>query len=238
MRWGLLLSRGGARRHADRAGDAGDRASTCDIDGRCHGCRMRGLVCGDGGQAEGPRPVRCPGAVALGNRACHRRYRGRCCRGRRWRRLGADGAREQRQPMAARVSKGNPRRSNGTLRNANRARLRAEGRPCWICREFGRPGVIDYSLPPGHPASFEVDELCPVSRWHEGGYSSPEACAADYDNLDAAHRSCNQWRSNKTVAEVRAIARSRKDAQSGRQAPVKSVSGKVSRDWRKGKPAG
>lgn len=132
----------------------------------------------------------------------------------------------------------NPRRANGSLRNANRARLRAEGRPCWICRAFGRPGTIDYSLPPGHPASFEVDELCPVSRWRDGGYASPEACAADYGNLDAAHRSCNQWRSNKTVPEVLAIARRRKEAQAGRRAFDADVAGKQSRDWRKGPRTG
>jgi len=105
---------------------------------------------------------------------------------------------------------GDPRRANGSARNKNRRRLRAEGRPCWICREFGRTGIIDYSLPHLHPMAFEVDELCPVSKWREGGYSSPEACANDYANLAAAHRCCNQWRSNKSVDEVRALARGEK----------------------------
>lgn len=108
--------------------------------------------------------------------------------------------------MSKASSKANPRRSNGNLRDRNRRRLRAEGRPCWICQAFGRDPRIDYALPPGHPMSFEVDELVPVSRHWIGGYRSPEQCAADYGNLASAHRACNQWRSNKTVAEVMAIA--------------------------------
>ena len=95
------------------------------------------------------------------------------------------------------MSTGNPRRANGTRRNALRSWLRSQGRPCWICRAFGRSGYIDYSLPAGHPYSFEVDELVPVSL---GG--SPTSRA----NVDATHRCCNQWRSNKTVDEVLALA--------------------------------
>ena len=74
----------------------------------------------------------------------------------------------------------------------------AEGRGCWICRAFGRPDAIDYSLPARHPRSFELDELVPVSK---GG--SP----IDYGNVDAAHRECNNWRGNRSVAQVLAIAR-------------------------------
>ena len=51
--------------------------------------------------------------------------------------------------------------------------------------------------------SFEVDELIPVSRYWLGGYGSPEQCANDYRNLASTH----QWRGNKTVDEVKAIAR-------------------------------
>ena len=91
----------------------------------------------------------------------------------------------------------NPRRANGTRRNSIRGWLRAQHRPCWICRAFGRTGDIDYSLPAGHPFSFEVDELIPVSK---GG--SP----FERSNVDAAHRCCNQWRGNKSVEEVMALA--------------------------------
>ena len=94
----------------------------------------------------------------------------------------------------------NPRVANGTRRRNIRKWLRAQGRPCWICRAFGRSGAIDYSLPAGHPFSFEVDELVPVSK---GG--SPPSRA----NVDAAHRCCNQWRSDKSVAEVLALAHGR-----------------------------
>ena len=92
----------------------------------------------------------------------------------------------------------NARRANGYRRDQAAAWLRKQGRPCWICQEFGRPGFIDYSLPPGKPGSFEVDELVPVSK---GG--SP----TDLRNLAAAHRQCNRWRSNRSVEEVRAIAK-------------------------------
>lgn len=90
-----------------------------------------------------------------------------------------------------------PRGKNGNRRRKTVAWLRAQHRDCWICREFGRDPTIDYSLPAGDPMSFECDELLPVSR---GG--SPY----DRENVDAAHRRCNQWRSNKSVAEVKAIA--------------------------------
>ena len=75
--------------------------------------------------------------------------------------------------------------------------LKSQARPCWICRAFGKSGTIDYSLPAGHPLSFEVDELVPVSK---GG--SPTSRS----NVDAAHRCCNQWRGNRSVEEVIALA--------------------------------
>lgn len=109
------------------------------------------------------------------------------------------------------MAKSNPRRANGTRRRKNAKRLKAERRQCWICLEFGRSAVIDYSLPFLHPMAFVIDELVPVSRYREGGYDSAEQCAEDYSNLAAAHRCCNAWRSNKSVAEVRAIARAERD---------------------------
>ena len=105
------------------------------------------------------------------------------------------------------MSKANPRNSNGSARSKLRARLRAEGRGCWICRAFHRPDNINYDLPAGHPLSFEVDERKPVSRWREFGYPSAQACALDYNNVDAAHRRCNLWKGSKTDEEVFAIAR-------------------------------
>lgn len=110
--------------------------------------------------------------------------------------------------------RGNPRTANGAARRRVVAWLRAQRRGCWICAAFGRDPTIDYSLPAGEPMSFECDELVPVSR---GG--SP------YDpvNVDAAHRRCNQWRGDKSVGEVRALAA--RAAGTGK-APVKS-----SRKW-------
>lgn len=59
--------------------------------------------------------------------------------------------------------------------------------------------LTDYSLPAGHPMSFEVDEIVPVSRYWEGGYASAEQCALDFGNTRPAHRRriCNQRRGNK-----------------------------------------
>lgn len=76
----------------------------------------------------------------------------------------------------------NPRRSNGSRRDAIRRRWRSIGAPCALC---GKP--IDYSLPAGHPMSFEVDEIVPVSK---GG--DP----LDFSNTQPAHRACNQRKGN------------------------------------------
>ena len=89
-------------------------------------------------------------------------------------------------------------RSNGTRWRRAKAELRAQERPCWICLAFGRPAAIDYALPALDPGSFEADHLVPTSK---GG------SLWDADNLDAAHRACNEWRGNKSVAEVLAITR-------------------------------
>lgn len=97
------------------------------------------------------------------------------------------------------ANKNNPRRSNGTLRNKHRARLKALGGECGICH--GRLGPIRYDEPSNaqHPLSFVVDEIRPVSRWREFGYDSPEQAAQDWDNLQAAHWCCNAAKSNKVV---------------------------------------
>lgn len=112
----------------------------------------------------------------------------------------------------------NPRNRNGNARRKLRIWLKAQGRPCWICRAFGLDGEIDYSLPARHPLSFEVDELVPVSK---GG--SP----LDRGNVDAAHRRCNQWRGNRSVAEVMRLARDG----GPRPEAAYSVEGTTSREW-------
>ena len=112
----------------------------------------------------------------------------------------------------------NPRSSNGNARRKLRLWLKSQGRPCWICQAFGRDAEIDYSLPSRHPYSFEVDELVPVSK---GG--SP----FDRNNVDAVHRRCNQWRGNRSVAEVMRIARSG----GSHPPPTSAVEGTTSREW-------
>lgn len=52
------------------------------------------------------------------------------------------------------------------------------GLPCALCGKS-----IDYSLPVGHPMSYELDEIVPVSK---GG--DP----LDPGNVQPAHRCCNQ----------------------------------------------
>ena len=110
--------------------------------------------------------------------------------------------------------KSNQRNRNGNARRKLTARLKAEQRGCWICRAFGRNDYIDYDLPAGHPMCFEVDELKPVSRYREFGYATAQQCALDYANVDAAHRRCNQWKSDKSDDEVIAIARGQRQAKS------------------------
>ena len=94
--------------------------------------------------------------------------------------------------------KNNPRSSNGSLRRKYRARFKAMAAPCGICR--GRLGEIHYDEPSDaqHPLSFVIDEIKPISRWREFGYSSPQAAAKDWSNLQAAHYCCNAAKGNKT----------------------------------------
>ena len=77
----------------------------------------------------------------------------------------------------------NPRYAQYQKRVNLRNRVRAMGLPCALC---GQP--IDYSLPSRHPLSFELDEIVPISR---GG--SP----VDEENVQPAHRICNQRKGNK-----------------------------------------
>ena len=87
----------------------------------------------------------------------------------------------------------NPRYQNGHLRRKNRARLKAMGEPCHIC---GKPIHYDEPSDSKHPLSFVIDEVIPISRWKEFGYSSPRAVAEDWNNLRAAHYACNAMKSN------------------------------------------
>lgn len=91
----------------------------------------------------------------------------------------------------------NPRYKNGALRRRYRARFKAMGAPCGICG--GRLGPIHYDEPSDakHPLSFVIDEIRPVSKWRQFSYTSPEAAAADWENLQAAHWICNQDKGNR-----------------------------------------
>lgn len=95
----------------------------------------------------------------------------------------------------------NPRYHNGNFRRKARARFKAQGAVCGICH--GRLGEIHYDEPSDskHPLSFVIDEIRPVSRWKEFGYSSPEAACMDNNNLQAAHWICNSKKSNNIVQD-------------------------------------
>ncbi len=92
----------------------------------------------------------------------------------------------------------NPRYKNGALRRKHRQRFKAMGAPCGICQ--GRLGPIHYDEPSDskHPLSFVIDEIRPVSRWKQYGYSSPAAAAQDWENVQAAHYICNQMKGNRS----------------------------------------
>ena len=102
--------------------------------------------------------------------------------------------------------KPNPRNRNGHARRKLRNRVRSLGLPCAIC---GRP--IDYTLPPGHPMSYELDEICPVAI---GG--DP----LDPRNVQPAHRICNERKG----ASVGALKKGAKPAAMRRALPL-------SREW-------
>lgn len=95
----------------------------------------------------------------------------------------------------------NPRYHNGNLRRKYRARLKAMGAECGICK--GRLGPIHYDEPSDadHPLSFVIDEIAPISRYREFGYESKEAACADWHNLQAAHYCCNAAKGAKTNNE-------------------------------------
>lgn len=110
----------------------------------------------------------------------------------------ADGASRPSFIWRGMAKKYNPRMANGNRRRKYRARFKAMGAPCGICK--GRLGEIHYDEPSDaqHPLSFVIDEIKPVSRWNEFGYSSARQCAEDWSNLQAAHWICNSRKSNKT----------------------------------------
>lgn len=87
----------------------------------------------------------------------------------------------------------NPRRANGSRRDAVRRAVASRGDPCWICG-----GAIDWGLPRGDPRAGQVDEIVPVSR---GG--SP----TDPANCVGTHACCNGWRKAKPTGQVDAVRR-------------------------------
>lgn len=91
----------------------------------------------------------------------------------------------------------NPRYKNGALRRKYRQRFKAMGAPCGICG--GKLGRIHYEEPSDskHPLSFVIDEITPISKWKQAGYSSAAEAAQDWSNVQAAHYICNQLKRDK-----------------------------------------
>ena len=89
------------------------------------------------------------------------------------------------------MSKLTPRQSNGRQRVKMAKRYAAMNAPCALCG--GRRGDIPYDEPRSHlfPLSLVIDEIKPVARWREFGYSSPQECASDPNNWQPAHYICN-----------------------------------------------
>ena len=109
--------------------------------------------------------------------------------------------------MGSNGEKYNPRSQNGALRRKHRARFKAMGAPCGICK--GRFGPIHYDEPSDaqHPLSFVIDEIRPVSKWKLFGYPSPAAAAQDWNNLQAAHYVCNAKKGARAGENVQIVAR-------------------------------
>ena len=109
----------------------------------------------------------------------------------------------------------NPRFKNGNLRRKHRARFKALGAPCGICK--GQLGPIHYDEPSdaAHPLSFVIDEIRPVSKWRLFGYDSAAAAAQDWDNLQAAHYWCNAKKGAKTSFTITPRAPVRRDERDG-----------------------
>ena len=80
---------------------------------------------------------------------------------------------------------------NTTTRDRDRAYIRRRKPPCGIC---GEP--IDYTLHHLDPGAFVVDHIDPLSK---GG-------ADTLENKQAAHRSCNRTKSDKTADDLAAEA--------------------------------
>jgi len=110
------------------------------------------------------------------------------------------------------MSKVNPRQSNSRARKRAAMQYAAIDAPCALCK--GTRGGIHYDEPRSHlfPLSLVIDEIHPVSRWREFGYSSAKECASDPNNWQPAHYICNAEASDKRVARRKPMKR---DANSG-----------------------
>lgn len=97
---------------------------------------------------------------------------------------------------------GNVRYKNGAARRKLRARFKAAGGECGICK--GRLGPIHYDEPSDfmHPLSFVIDEIKPVSRWREFGYRGAYEAVSDPENTQPAHYICNARKGAKTTEEL------------------------------------
>ena len=101
------------------------------------------------------------------------------------------------------TGKYNPRWKKPNVRRRYMKRFEAEGAPCHICG--GALGPIAYDQPRDskHPLSLVIDEIIPISKAEQYGYSSKEQAALDFDNVAPAHRICNAMKGNKVGYHIR-----------------------------------
>ena len=99
----------------------------------------------------------------------------------------------------------NLRYTHSGERKALRRRVAAMGLPCHLC---GQP--IDYSLPAGHPLSFELDEIVPLASLPKEAHAY---AAIDPNNVAPAHRICNERRGAKPLEsqQVRVLGLNRSE---------------------------
>lgn len=95
----------------------------------------------------------------------------------------------------------NPRYANGSRRRKVREYILATQDICGICGQPVDRSLTTYTDPKDgkvkrHPMSAEIDEIIPISR---GG--SPY----NKDNLQLAHRICNQKKSNRMPISIEKI---------------------------------
>lgn len=117
---------------------------------------------------------------------------------------------------------------NGTHRSQferNKQKIYKTQTICGIC---GNP--VDMTLKSPHPMSKSIDHIIPVSK---GGHPS------DIENLQLAHRTCNEHKNNKILGSVPSVKTNVENKDGSGFSPVKEIGNDVLpllMDWGNYKP--